>query len=146
MSVYLSVPEIFDVKDAKKCFTSLMQTLYHNYNHYVIVGACSAYCLRSHFRRYLKKLMRCFHAGKWSEFCSSRVFQQRTPFCDIFWKTNAFAQYWNKTSADSSGRVDSNCERTLSVSLSVPEIFDFKDWKNALRHNCNHCVIIIIIT
>ena len=36
---------------------------------------------------------------------------------------------------DSLGRVDSNIERIMSVSLSVPEIFVVKDSKNALRHN-----------
>ena len=36
---------------------------------------------------------------------------------------------------DSLGRVDSNSERIMSVSLSVPDIFDVKDSKNTLRHN-----------
>ena len=38
---------------------------------------------------------------------------------------------------DSLSRVDSKSERTMSVSHSVPEIFDVKDSKNALRHNKN---------
>ena len=43
-------------------------------------------------------------------------------------------------------RVDFKSERIMAVSHSVPEIFDVKDAKNALRHNCNRYVIIIIIT
>ena len=62
-------------------------------------------------------------------------------------ETNFFSpNYGHKMPADSPGRVDSKSERIVSLSHSVPEIFDVKDSKNALRHNCNHHVIIIIIT
>ena len=47
---------------------------------------------------------------------------------------------------DSLCRVDSKSERIMSVSHSVPDIFDVKDSKNAFRHYCNRYVIITIFT
>ena len=90
--------------------------------------------------------MRYFHSKKWSEFCASRRFQRRTTFRDILEKKFFSPNNGNKMPDDSVNRVDSKSARIMSLSHSFPVIFDVKDSKNSLRHNCNHYVIIIIIT
>ena len=85
-----------------------------------------------------QKVDEIFHSEKWSELCSSRPFQRRTTFHDILENNLFLLNYGNKTPDDSVSRVDSISEGIMSVSLSIPEIFDVKDLKNALRHNCNH--------
>ena len=79
--------------------------------------------------------MRYFHSKKLSEFCSSRRLQRRTTFRDILEKKIVSPNYGNKMPDDSPSRVDSKSERIMSLSHSVPETFDVKDSKNALRHN-----------
>ena len=97
MSESHSVPEIFDVKYSKNA-------LRHNYNHYVIIRACSAYSI---FIDISKKLMKYFHYKKLSEFCSSRRFQRRTTFRDILEKKIVSPNYGKKMQDDSPSRVDS---------------------------------------
>ena len=116
MSVSHSVSAIFDVKDS------------------FLLGI-------QHFRRYIKRQMRYFHSKKRSEFCSSKRFQRRTTFRDIIEKI--FLRPIMEINFQIIALVEQiqKRERIMSVSHSVPEIFDVKDSKNALRLNYNHYVI-----